>query len=604
MKSREFEFVKKIDSSITSPIFGNIQRTANNALEINLNTGAIVPIKLNDQVLNTYMGGRALSLRLFAEYMQNNKPLEESPIVITSCVMNNTLTPYSDSFSLSFLSPVTKRLCTFSSLAKVGVCLNTHKLNAIIITGKLDKLSILNIDEESTIKPCNLSDNLSTNEIDSYLRDDNYDKCIMTTGPSASAKSPLASVVCDNQILGRAGLGLLFAQKGLKAITFTPNDAALKLPLKTKLKEQTETKPQPYLKKLKKRIKNSLFIREQGQDELKLEHKSRFAGFLPVSNFSHRTDPRFFYLISRKDVNRWIYKNEEESYPLLSNQNHDYLYSQIAMLGANMGIYDIEKVGACIIECKKLGLDPISVGNILGWAIDQYKKGNLETYSEFGELTKKNLLKMINKLANPRSQKLYGQMAQGIKAASTSIGADSGYQICNLECGPYDYRAYQSMAIEDYFGYNLTCPCEPLLPLYSAKPKTLAKYIVWNNNIAEGMESLGFSQLLMAPVLLEKESLFNFLSYFMPSLFLRFFSPRLLCKLFTEETSYILRPKDLTKLGKACYLLETSLNQAIGAPAPEFPAFFKTDPSCANLKPRVLSFAKLLAHYLAERGTK
>jgi len=52
-------------------------------------------------------------------------------------------------------------------------------------------------------------------------------------------------------------------------------------------------------------------------------------------------------------------------------------YETIGLMGSNLGIDDIEAVAQANLLCDDLGIDSISTGNAIGWAMECYEKGIL-----------------------------------------------------------------------------------------------------------------------------------------------------------------------------------------------------------------------------------
>ena len=52
-------------------------------------------------------------------------------------------------------------------------------------------------------------------------------------------------------------------------------------------------------------------------------------------------------------------------------------YETIGMLGSNLGISDIQDVAQANLLCDDLGIDTISTGGAIGWAMECYEKGIL-----------------------------------------------------------------------------------------------------------------------------------------------------------------------------------------------------------------------------------
>jgi aldehyde:ferredoxin oxidoreductase len=102
-------------------------------------------------------------------------------------------------------------------------------------------------------------------------------------------------------------------------------------------------------------------------------------------------------------------------------------YETIGLIGSNLGIDDIEAVAQANLLCDELGIDTISAGNAIGWAMECFKKGILTKKDtdglelKFGNIEATFIL--IDKIA--RREGLGALLAEGVKAASRKIGKGS-----------------------------------------------------------------------------------------------------------------------------------------------------------------------------------
>jgi aldehyde:ferredoxin oxidoreductase len=102
-------------------------------------------------------------------------------------------------------------------------------------------------------------------------------------------------------------------------------------------------------------------------------------------------------------------------------------YETIGLMGSNLGIDDIEAVAQANLLCDDLGIDTISTGNVIGWAMECYEKGiftkkdtdGLEL--KFGNVEATFIL--IEKIA--RREGFGALLAQGVKRASQKVGKGS-----------------------------------------------------------------------------------------------------------------------------------------------------------------------------------
>jgi aldehyde:ferredoxin oxidoreductase len=102
-------------------------------------------------------------------------------------------------------------------------------------------------------------------------------------------------------------------------------------------------------------------------------------------------------------------------------------YETIGLMGSNLGIDDIEAVAQANLLCDDLGIDTISAGNVIGWAMECYEKG-IFTKKDTGGLDLKfgnveATFTLIDKIA--RREGLGALLSEGVKRASKKVGKGS-----------------------------------------------------------------------------------------------------------------------------------------------------------------------------------
>jgi len=117
-------------------------------------------------------------------------------------------------------------------------------------------------------------------------------------------------------------------------------------------------------------------------------------------------------------------------------------YETIGLMGSNLGIDDIEAVAQANLLCDDLGIDTISTGNVIGWAMECYEKG-IFTKKDTGGLELKfgnveATFTLIDKIA--RREGLGALLAEGVKRASKKVGKGSekfAIQVKGMEQSAY-----------------------------------------------------------------------------------------------------------------------------------------------------------------------
>jgi aldehyde:ferredoxin oxidoreductase len=102
-------------------------------------------------------------------------------------------------------------------------------------------------------------------------------------------------------------------------------------------------------------------------------------------------------------------------------------YETIGLMGSNLGIGEIEAVAQANLLCDDLGIDTITTGNVIGWAMECYQKGIFTKKDTDGlDLKFGNVeatFAMIEKIA--RREGLGALLAEGVKRASKKVGKGS-----------------------------------------------------------------------------------------------------------------------------------------------------------------------------------
>jgi aldehyde:ferredoxin oxidoreductase len=99
-------------------------------------------------------------------------------------------------------------------------------------------------------------------------------------------------------------------------------------------------------------------------------------------------------------------------------------YETIGLCGSNLGIADIESVAQANLLCDDLGIDTISAGNAIGWAMECYQKGIFTKKDtdgldlKFGNV--EAVFTLIERIA--RREGFGALLSQGVKRASKKVG--------------------------------------------------------------------------------------------------------------------------------------------------------------------------------------
>jgi aldehyde:ferredoxin oxidoreductase len=116
------------------------------------------------------------------------------------------------------------------------------------------------------------------------------------------------------------------------------------------------------------------------------------------------------------------------------------------MLGSNIGLGNLAQVATLNRMADELGCDAISLGNVLGFAMEASEKGLITEKIRWGEF--EEIKALIEDIAYRRG---FGAvLAEGVRAASATVGNGSSewaMHVKGLEVSAYDCHAAPGMAL-------------------------------------------------------------------------------------------------------------------------------------------------------------
>ncbi len=121
-------------------------------------------------------------------------------------------------------------------------------------------------------------------------------------------------------------------------------------------------------------------------------------------------------------------------------------YENVAMLSSNIGLGNLKQVSVLNRLSDELGLDSISLGNVLGFAIEASEKGLIRERIAWGDFEQARQLCMD--IAFRRG--LGDALAEGVRAASARIGGgaeDWAMHVKGLEISAYNCHTAPAMAL-------------------------------------------------------------------------------------------------------------------------------------------------------------
>jgi len=407
-------------------------------------------VQLSDDVLRHYLGGSGLGARLLLEERgATADPLSpEAPLIFAFSPLVGSPLTTSAKFAVVSRSPLTGRFN--DSLASSGFALaGKHAgCDAIVIVGKAPRLSVLVIDDgEVRLEPADdvAGESCPVTEEKLHARlGANYR--IASIGPAGERAVLYATISHDGRHAGRGGSGTVLGSKNIKAIAVRGT-------------QRVEWAQPRELTELSRDLSKRSFgpatakYRELGTAANLLTF-NRF-GTLPTRNFQQGTfdeAPNLSPEQLRTEYSRTRAScvactiGCEHIYSL-GGSNVRIEYENLFALGSLCGVSDHAAVLRASQRCDELGIDTISTGGTIAFAMECVERGLLdEPWLTFGSGAA--LLKAIELIG---AREGLGQLlADGSRRAAEVIGQGSiafAPQVKGLEIPGYEPRGLQTMAL-------------------------------------------------------------------------------------------------------------------------------------------------------------
>ena len=192
---------------------------------INLTTGEIKVEPLDYELAKKFIGGRGLGTKiLYDEGVAKVDPLSpENKLIYITGPMTGTKSPTAGRYMVVTKSPLTGMIASSNSGGKWGGKLKYAGWDALIVEGKAEKPTYINVeDEKIELLDAAAYVGMKSELVDEELKKIHPDCSVLNIGPAGEHLSLLAAIMNDkDRAAGRSGVGAVMGSKNLKAITVT-----------------------------------------------------------------------------------------------------------------------------------------------------------------------------------------------------------------------------------------------------------------------------------------------------------------------------------------------------------------------------------------------
>ncbi|MFW9902926.1 MAG: aldehyde ferredoxin oxidoreductase family protein [Candidatus Thorarchaeota archaeon] len=429
-------------------------------LRVNLSNGTIIEEFPEDETLKMFLGGAGLATKyLFDEVKKGIDPLgSENKLIFMTGPMTGTSSPSTGRYSVVAKSPLTGFWGHANSGGYWGRDLKRAGFDGVIFEGVSEKPVYLVTDEgKAELRDATHLWGKNTSDTTKIIREELGEKFnVACIGIGGENKVKFAAIINDadepnwGRAAGRCGLGAVMGSKKLKAIA-SRGTAKVIVADKEKYKEEAKKRfdwvNQSLLKMTLEVFGTAAMldlVNEKGGFPTKnfqtgtFKNSDKINGEAINDNILIKRKPCFACPIHCGRI------SEIKSGPYTS-KGEGPEYESLCSLGSMCDIDNLEAITYCHFLCNEYGLDTISAGATIAFAMECYEKGILTDTEgleiKFGDA--EVVVELIHRIGK-REGKMGDLLAEGSKVVSERLGQGSerfAMHVKGLELPAYDSRS-------------------------------------------------------------------------------------------------------------------------------------------------------------------
>jgi aldehyde:ferredoxin oxidoreductase len=427
-------------------------------LHIDLSRGSGAHHELDTSRLHAYLGGVGLGTSLLHEYAPAGvDPLSpDNPLIFTSAPLVGTGLTTTAKFAIVTKSPLTGFIADSLSSSHFALELKRLGIDGLVVTGRSPSLVYVFIHGETVeIRPADQLTGKAPDETEAVIRSELScpEAWVASVGAAGENRVRFATISNEGRHAGRGGVGAVMGSKNLKAIALC-GDRGTAVAHAQELEAIAAT--------LRRRSLSSLTDKYRRIGTVANLTVFNRLGTLPTRNFQQATfedaDAVSGEVLTENHFSRrhgcasCTIRCERlfRSHGGIGGHEQRLEYETLFALGPLCGVRDPE----CVLEaarlCDRYGLDTISTGGTVAWAIESSEKGLLPDAQQLGLRfgNGDSVLAAIRAIAERDG--VGALLAEGSRRASVEIGRNTSewaMHVKGLELPGYEPRSLKTMAL-------------------------------------------------------------------------------------------------------------------------------------------------------------
>ena len=426
-------------------------------LRINLTDKSCSTEALDRQVVKDFIGGAGLGVKyLFDELNAGIDPLgPENKLIFSVGPFTGTVIPCTSRMAVCGKSPLTNAAALSLSGGYFPTEMKNAGYDALIIEGKAENPTYIVIEDDKVIfKSAAKIWGTQTSDCQQIIKDDlkNQNFRIACIGPAGENLCRIACIINERRAAGRKGLGAVMGAKRLKAIAILGSGSAFvtsKEKLKKAIKEmRAAMKKSPVLYPVFSKHGTSRGVDSHSSKGIfPAKNWTATGEFVPVKQIG--LDARKTRKVGQagcancpiKCGQLSLAKGNTYSGVLSEGPEYETMYA----FGGQTGVDNLDSIIASDRLSDELGMDTISAGVTIGFAMELFERGILDETDTGGlDLHFGNHRAMYELVRMMAFRDGFGDLlADGVKVAAEKIGKGSeqyAMHVKGLELPAYDVR--------------------------------------------------------------------------------------------------------------------------------------------------------------------
>lgn len=553
---------------------------SNRVLEVDLTSRTYSVYKVTDEERRLYLGAKGLGLKLlFDRMMPGVDPLgKDNMLAVMPGVLLGTGGPCTGRFHAVSKSPLTGIFSSSSCGGPFGMQLKTAGWDGLIIKGKSDTPMWIEIDSEG-LSFHDASDLWGLNTEETQKKLSSKKAGVMAIGPAGENLVRYANIASGHRFLGRGGLGAVMGAKNLKAVVAKGGKYQI-LPVNAKKFEKAKKRGTSYINQNEM---SSFYLRKYGTNAN--VNLNNAAGILPINNFSDGRDDRASRISGEviSEVHNTQYHTCKPC-TILCGHKGDFggkkravpEFETTALMGSNIGVFDRGATAEWNEICGLLGMDTISAGGTLAWAMEATEKGIFVSNLKFGE--KNGIAEILDDIGHARG--IGKDLGMGVKALSEKFGGkDFAIHVKGMEMAAYDPRGSFGQGLAYAVANRGACHLSAYLVALEVffgllSPKSIrakAEFVRFFESLTNCINSLQTCQFTMYSYTLEPplsrftpNTILGILMQNIPKLAIALMDFSVYTQLWSSATGIKISSSELLKAGDRIQVLERYMNTREG----------------------------------------